>query len=274
MSAFAVRLVASFGAGVVSFAAPCVLPLLPAYVGVLGLGGGADGHRSARRATGSLGFVVGLACTFALFGGAAARGVRTVGSQRAVEVTGGLVMALCGLAATGLIGWIGHRVALRTGRRTARRTGRRTGRRWLQQGLGPGAAFRRGTAALLQVAAAVPTPVRALAVGAAFGAGFSPCVGPWLAAALGTAALEGSAWHGAALLASFAFGLGVPFVVAGLLLSQLDAKAGAWRPRLVHWSRRAERVAGVVLLVAALAVLRGDATALIDPVATVTAGVF
>ena len=84
-----------------------------------------------------------------------------------------------------------------------------------------------------------------MVVGVAFGAAWSPCVGPLLAAALTVAAHCGEAGRGAVLLFAYALGIGVPFVLASLGLASL--------PRLADWLRRVgpivERVAGGLLVV-------------------------
>ena len=85
---------------------------------------------------------------------------------------------------------------------------------------------------------------RPFVVGIAFGAAWSPCVGPLLAAALTVASRSGQAGKGALLLVAYAFGIGVPFMLAALGLA-------SW-PALGEWLRRAgptiERVAGVLLV--------------------------
>ena len=88
-------------------------------------------------------------------------------------------------------------------------------------------------------------PVRPFVVGVAFGAAWSPCVGPLLAAALTLAARSGEVGRGALLLLAYAFGIGVPFVLAALGLASF--------PNLADRLRRAgvvlERVAGVLLVI-------------------------
>jgi cytochrome c-type biogenesis protein len=203
-------LVALFGAGVASFLAPCLVPLLPAYLGII-TGEAADGRDASRAVPATAVFVLGFATVFAGLGAAAG----LVGSslhhlQQVVQRVGGVVVALMGLALLGLV-------------------------------RGP---FLR-EARLFRTLPRVAGPLRPYVIGIAFGAAWTPCVGPLLAAALTVAAQGGQAGRGALLLLAYALGIGVPFLVASLGLASL--------PRLTVALRRAgralERVAGVLLVI-------------------------
>ncbi len=85
--------------------------------------------------------------------------------------------------------------------------------------------------------------IGAMLVGAAFGAGWTPCVGPALASILFMAGAGGDPTRGAALLAVYAAGLGLPFLVAGAFVSSLSNQIQAIR---VH--ARAIRVASGALM--------------------------
>ena len=91
----------------------------------------------------------------------------------------------------------------------------------------------------------VTGPIRPYVIGVAFGAAWSPCVGPLLAAALTVAARDGQAGRGALLLLAYALGIGVPFLVASLGLAAWPGLATALR----RSGRVIERVAGVLLVV-------------------------
>jgi cytochrome c-type biogenesis protein len=201
--------VALFGAGVASFLAPCLVPLLPAYVGMVA-GEAGEGRDPARAVAATLVFVAGFAVVFAGLGAAAGLvGSSLRGVQDAVQRVGGVVVAVMGLA---LLGWL--RGPLARERRLITR-------------LPPG----HGAA-------------RPFIVGVAFGAAWSPCVGPLLAAALTVAARSGEAGRGALLLVAYAFGIGVPFVVASLGLASSPGLA----ERLRRIGPRIERLAGVLLV--------------------------
>jgi cytochrome c-type biogenesis protein len=90
-------------------------------------------------------------------------------------------------------------------------------------------------------------------VGVAFGAAWSPCVGPLLGAALTVAAGSGNAGRGALLLFAYALGIGVPFLVVSLGLASSPRLA----ERLRRVGPRVERVAGGLLVVLGLLLATG-----------------
>jgi len=93
----------------------------------------------------------------------------------------------------------------------------------------------------------------AAVLGAAFGVGWSPCVGPILGAILVLAGVGGGAGSGALLLGAYAGGLAVPFLVLGFA-----AQSGAgWVKRITKHGRVIERVGGVFLIALGIAVFTG-----------------
>lgn len=212
------QLVALFGAGVASFLAPCIVPLLPAYLGIIA-GEAADARDPARAVPATLIFVLGFALVFAGLGAAAG----LVGSslhdvQYWVQRVGGVIVVIMGLALLGVVRG-----------------------RWLRE--------RR----LVHRLPTVTGPLRPFIVGVAFGAAWSPCVGPLLAAALTVAAHDGQAGRGALLLLAYAFGIGVPFVLAALGLASFPSMA----ERLRRAGVIIERVAGVLLVVLGILLATG-----------------
>ncbi|HET9771632.1 MAG TPA: cytochrome c biogenesis protein CcdA [Acidimicrobiia bacterium] len=199
-----------FGAGVASFLAPCLVPLLPAYLGLIA-GEAVEARDPARAVPATLLFVLGFGLVFAGLGAAAGLlGSALTDVQNGVQRIGGVVVAVMGLVLLGVIG-------------------------------GPFRRERRLISRLPRLAG----PARPLVVGVAFGAAWSPCVGPLLGAALTVAARSGEAGRGAILLFAYALGIGVPFLLASLGLAS--------SPRLAGWLRRVgprvERVAGGLLVV-------------------------
>jgi cytochrome c-type biogenesis protein len=202
--------VALFGAGVASFLAPCLVPLLPAYLGLVA-GEAVEARDPARAVPATLLFVLGFAAVFTGLGATAGLlGSALTDVQNGVQRVGGVIVAVLGLALLGVI-------------------------------RGPLARERR----LFASVARFRGPVRPLVVGVAFGAAWSPCVGPLLGAALTVAANSGDAGRGAVLLFAYALGIGVPFLVASLGLAS--------SPRLAERLRRVgpgvERLAGGLLVV-------------------------
>jgi cytochrome c-type biogenesis protein len=90
-------------------------------------------------------------------------------------------------------------------------------------------------------------------VGVAFGAGWTPCVGPVLATILLYAGTSGSVARGTLLLAVYAVGLGLPFLVCAFGVDRLLTRLGALR----RWVRPLELVTGALLLVVGLALATG-----------------
>jgi cytochrome c-type biogenesis protein len=204
------QLVALFGAGVASFLAPCIVPLLPAYLGIIA-GEAAERRDPARAVPATFVFVLGFAVVFAGLGATAGLlGSSLHDVQQIVQRVGGVIVAIMGLALLGVV-------------------------------RGPLARERRLVPNLPNVGG----PARPFVVGVAFGAAWSPCVGPLLAAALTVAAHSGEVGKGALLLLAYAVGIGVPFLLAALGLASF--------PQLAERLRRAgptiERVAGVLLVV-------------------------
>ena len=210
--------VALFGAGVASFLAPCVVPLVPAYLGLI-VGESADAGDPARAVPATVVFIVGFATVFAGLGVAAG----LVGSalddvQDGIQRVGGVLVALMGLS------------LLRADTSLFNREWRAIRR--LPSGGGP---------------------ARPFVVGVAFGAAWTPCVGPLLGAALVVAANSASAVEGGVLLISYALGIGVPF----LLVALAAASSPGLARRLASVANRVERIAGVALIALGIALTMG-----------------
>jgi cytochrome c-type biogenesis protein len=82
--------------------------------------------------------------------------------------------------------------------------------------------------------------------GVAFGAGWTPCIGPVLASILLYAGVSATVLQGATLLTAYAIGLGIPFFVAAVAFNWFLSRTRALRP----WLRPIERAAGVVMIIA------------------------
>lgn len=214
-------MVVLFGAGVASFLAPCVVPLLPAYLGMVageaGPHAGDDDGAPSVRATAV--FVLGFAVVFAALGAAAGLvGGSLSGLQTVVQRAGGVLVVVMGLALIGVV-------------------------------RGPLAAEHR----LLSAVPRVGGPLRPFVVGVVFGAAWTPCVGPLLGAALTIAAASGQALRGALLLVAYAIGIGVPFMLASLGL----ASSRTARKRLARIAPVIQRAGGVLLVGLGILLLTG-----------------
>jgi cytochrome c-type biogenesis protein len=208
---------AALGAGLVSFASPCVMPLVPAYLGFI-TGSSADelraAHGRARLAVlrQGLAFVAGLAVIFALLGASASLiGEALLANLPVLWKVGGVVVVLFGLHMLGVL-----RIP------------------WLYR-----------SATLVDAPPTQPGSVLgAAALGLAFGAGWTPCVGPFLAGLLALASEQKTVAEGTALLLLYAFGLGIPFLLAGLAID----RALGWMRALRPYLGRVEQASGVLLV--------------------------
>jgi cytochrome c-type biogenesis protein len=249
-------LTVAFTAGVLSFLSPCVLPLIPSYAtfvtgmsldeltgrpgrsgrprrvggsGVLGAGGGelalaTEGRAGVRRAVlvhGGL-FVLGFSLVFMMLGASATvlgSLLRIYGDW--VGRVGGVILVFFGLYLLGV--------------------------------------FRIGTFAREARVHLAEKPVGyagSLLVGVAFGAGWTPCIGPVLGGILTLAATQGSMAQGVGLLAAYSAGLAVPFLLATLLLDRFIGWFAGMR-RLIPWVNRAS---GAILVLLGLLLISGSFT--------------
>lgn len=193
--ALALQLAVAFGGGLLAFISPCVLPLLPGYLAMVSGYSVADLQKgvasTARVLRATLLFVLGFTFVF-VAQGATATSVSGFLLQNQVVVTriAGVVIALFGVAMVGMsfsdwgiFGWFSRE-------RRFHVVGARFG------SLSP------------------------VVLGAAFGFGWSPCIGPILGGVLGIAAVQDTILAGMLLLFVFSLGIGVPFVLSGLGLSK------------------------------------------------------
>lgn len=214
----------AFGAGLVSFASPCVLPLVPGYLAwVAGTDLAGAQARRGRTFRLSLFFVLGFGVIFVALG-AGATGLSGLLRRWSSEaaVVGGVMIAAMGLVQMGLL-----RLPVPLLRDL----------RW-------------------RPALEGGTPGQAAVVGVAFGFGWAPCIGPVLAAVLTAAATSATAAEGVALLAAYAAGLGVPFLLAAFYLPTFLGRARR-AARLGFWIQRG---AGMAMVAMGVAMITGDLT--------------
>jgi cytochrome c-type biogenesis protein len=178
----------SFLEGIISFISPCLLPMLPVYA--LYFAGSHDKRESpgaARVLWNACAFVLGFTVVFLVLGAfAGALGSLLVRRQRLIQVLGGLVVVFFGLSYLGLLPF---------------------GKYWLA-GL--------GARARVDVAG----PLSAFLLGLVFSLTWTPCAGAFLGSALVLAAARSSALQGMGMLLCYSAGLGIPFVIAALLIHQ------------------------------------------------------
>ncbi|MDO8795341.1 MAG: cytochrome c biogenesis protein CcdA [Vicinamibacterales bacterium] len=198
-----VTLLAAFGAGLLSFLSPCVLPLIPGYLSYIsglsldqmrGLpaGGGVavavGAPPEARRQVilASLAFILGFSLVFVALGASASY----IGQFLTSRLTllgriAGAIIIIFGLHTMGVlrIEWLYQEKRVQTTKRPAGFVG-------------------------------------AVLVGSAFAFGWTPCLGPILAGILAVAATQNTVGHGVRLLAAYSLGLGVPFLATALAINR------------------------------------------------------
>ncbi|MEK0430988.1 MAG: hypothetical protein RL139_792 [Gemmatimonadota bacterium] len=205
----------AFSAGVLSFLSPCVLPLVPSYVTFI-TGMSVEDLRHTRREAllHAVAFVCGFSLIFlALGAGATAFGQVMIRYRDVISRIGGGLIILFGLH---LLGAFNVGVLARDTR--------------------------------VHLANKPLGYLGTLVVGIAFGAGWSPCIGPILGAILTLAANEGDLGRGMALLGAYSLGLAVPFLAAALAVDRFLAIFARVRHRMV-W---VNRTAGVLLVLVGL----------------------
>ena len=220
-----VSIPAALVAGIISFLSPCVLPLVPPYL--IYLTGATiehvandEGQAASKRAVmlSALVFVLGFSTVFVALGASASLIgglIRAWSAQLAIVA--GVVIILMGLHFLGLtrIGFL------------------------MREGRLP-----------------IPKPVGlwgAYAMGLAFAFGWTPCIGPILAAILSVAASEATVTKGAGLLAVYSAGLGIPFLIAAFMVEQFSSVLARMKKHLAT----VERVMGVLMILVGIGFLTG-----------------
>jgi cytochrome c-type biogenesis protein len=216
-------LLAAFGAGLLSFFSPCVFPLVPGYLSYLA-GTSLQEAQSQpttrwRVSLHALCFVLGFALLFTLLGAAAALlGSALHTYQQVLARIAGLLLILFGIALTGLvpIPWVSrdHRVQVKQGALA-----------WWRSGL----------------------------IGMAFGAGWSACTGPILGSILVLTAASATLLQGVIFLLAYALGLGLPFVLVGILAD----RAGTLMRRIRRYTGPLSFIGGAILILMGMLILTG-----------------
>ena len=219
-----------FGAGLLSFLSPCVLPLVPPYLTYMSgasfdqlrADGASHGVLWRRSVFTSLFFVLGFAVVFVTLGATAtAFGQMFRQALPILTPIAGVIIIVMGLHFLGV---------LRLGvlDRQLRSSG----------------------------PAAASGPVGGFLLGLAFAVGWTPCIGPVLAAVLAVASSKSTALEGAGLLAVYSAGLGVPFVLAGLAIGPFLSFFTRFKKHL----GLVEKIMGGLLVLTGLLFLTGQFT--------------
>ena len=208
------ELVVAFAAGIVSFASPCCLPLVPAYVGYM-VGAAPEGLAQRRMLAfrQSLAFVAGFSIVFiALWASVGLVGYLLRDQAGLLRLVGGSIIVFLGLHVAGVINVSGLY-------------------REIRLPVGPLAGGAMAAPAPFGAAgdAAVtrsPGYGRSALLGVTFAAGWTPCIGPILGGIIGLASVGSSVLAGTVLLVAYAAGLAVPFVLVAVGATSVSDRLG------------------------------------------------
>ena len=227
MDPFQISYAASLGAGFLSFASPCVLPLVPAYLCFLGgtsleqmtAEGPVDRALTRRVFVSASAFVVGFGTVFVALGATATALSGFIAQYLDVlSRIAGVVIVLFGLHFMGVfrIGFLNFEKRFHIENKPS--------------GL-----------------------IGSYVLGLAFAFGWTPCVGPILVTILMVAAAGDSVWYGTSLLGTYAAGMGAPFLIAALAVKPFMKLMGRMRKHM----RTVELTIGTLLVVTGVAIFTG-----------------
>ncbi|MGB7285885.1 MAG: cytochrome c biogenesis protein CcdA [Salaquimonas sp.] len=219
---------AAFLAGLLSFVSPCVLPIVPPYLAYLaGVSFSELSEEDTRTQAASkrillssIAFVLGFTTVFVALGATASIIGQTVAQYfNILSIIAGAVIAIMGLHFLGVfrIGFLYREARIDVQKKPA--------------GL-----------------------IGAYVIGLAFAFGWTPCVGPVLAAILFVAGSEDTALRGASLLAVYSLGIGIPFIIAGAFASRFIK----WANRFKKHMRRIEQTMGLLLIITGILFMTGQ----------------
>jgi cytochrome c-type biogenesis protein len=218
-------IVVAFAAGVLSFLSPCVLPLVPSYIGFL-TGMTLPEMAGRRRAAlmHALLFVGGFSLIFILLGASATALGRALNLYQVwLQRVGGVLIILFGLVCLGAF-----RMRLLAQERR------------------------------LQLERKPVGYLGSVLVGMAFAAGWTPCIGPVLGGILGLAATSADVSRGMLLLGVYSAGLALPFLIAAVAVESFLG----WFQRFRRFLPWVMRISGVVLVLVGILLVTGEFTRL------------
>jgi len=222
----------TFAAGLLSFFSPCVLPLIPSYLSILGGAGGAaissseskentDGAADKRRFVlliTTLFFILGFTAVFIIFSIIISATFLLMGGvSKYIQIAAGIIVIVLGLNFYfDFLTILNYEKRFQTGRKP--------------QGL-----------------------IGAFIAGAAFGAGWTPCIGPILTGVLFLAGQSGKTGIAALYLAVYSLGLGIPFMLAAIFFDKYFVPAKWFRERLPV----IKKISAVLLVIIGILILTG-----------------
>jgi len=213
-------------AGVISFLSPCVLPIVPPYLAFMAGSsmGEIEQGKSRKVVVSALFFVLGLSTVFMFLGiAASALGRSLLRYQAEMTIAGGIIIIIFGLHFLGIfrIPFLYREARMDTGSK--------------------GGTF-----------------ISAYVLGLAFAFGWSPCIGPILGTILFLVVDEGNIGRGMVMMAAYAFGLGLPFILAAVFINRAIGVMNRFKRHM----GTIEKVSGLLLVTIGVLMITGWFTAM------------
>tara|TARA_Y100001980_G_C14451244_1_gene235107 strand:+ start:104 stop:811 length:708 start_codon:yes stop_codon:yes gene_type:complete len=219
-----IELIVAFGAGLISFLSPCVLPLIPGYISYIS---GSSLNELVKKKSVNLFpiilFTVGFSIVFIIFGAASTfLGQVLLQNSYELRIGAGLIIIILSLHIIGLINikFLNYEKRIHTNSNT--------------NFLSP------------------------VLIGMAFAFGWTPCIGPILGSILVLAATEESLNKGILLLFSYSLGLAVPFILSGYLIQKFLIFSKNFKKNIILVTK----VGGIILLITGILILTNQLQAL------------
>ena len=212
-----IELFIAFGAGLISFLSPCVLPLIPGYISFIS---GQSLNELVERKKINLIllllFSLGFSFIFILFGAAAsALGKILLQNSNYLRIVAGTIIVIFSLQLLGIIniGFLNFEKKYYTNKSTK--------------------------------------PLFVFIMGMAFGFGWTPCIGPILGSILALASIEESILKGIVMLSFYSLGLAIPFIISGFLIQKFLLFSKNFKKNI----NKVSKVGGIVLLITGILIL-------------------
>ena len=212
-----IELFIAFGAGLISFLSPCVLPLIPGYISFIsGQSLNELVERKKINLIPLLLFSLGFSFIFILFGAAAsALGKILLQNSNYLRIVAGTIIVIFSLQLLGIIniGFLNFEKKYYTNKSTK--------------------------------------PLFVFIMGMAFGFGWTPCIGPILGSILALASIEESILKGIVMLSFYSLGLAIPFIISGFLMQKFLLFSKNFKKNI----NKVSKVGGIVLLITGILIL-------------------
>ena len=210
----------TFIEGIITFISPCLLPMLPLYFAYLS--GGNDSDSKRKTLINALGFVTGFTVVFTILGAfAGSFGAFLAGYRWLINIVFGLMVIVLGLNYLGVvkIGFLNKILSIGNNKKP------------------------KGKYNFFS----------SFAFGLVFSLSWTPCVGAFLGSALALAATSSNFYSGFLLLLTYSLGLGIPFIVSGLIIDSLKSSFDFIKKNYVTINR----IAGISLIILGILMLTG-----------------